>query len=91
MSPAIVDVLVDVVRALIEDLGLAVVGPKSHVLVKYCCSPRWIVATIDGSGSRHRKRTSEYEYESRVSTSTRSSTSIRSTSTTTVAVLSIVL
>ena len=53
MSPAIVDVLVDVVRAVIEDLGLAVVGPKSHVLVKYCCSPRWIVATIDGSGSRH--------------------------------------
>ena len=37
MSPAIVDVLVDVVRAVIEDLGLAVVGPKSHVLVKYCC------------------------------------------------------
>ena len=27
MSPAIVDVLVDVVRAVIEDLGLAVVGP----------------------------------------------------------------
>ena len=33
MSPAIVDVLVDVVRAVIEDLGLAVVSPKSHVLL----------------------------------------------------------
>ena len=32
MSLALIDVL-DVVRAIIEDLGLAVVGPKSHVLV----------------------------------------------------------
>ena len=32
MSQAVIDVLVDVVRAIIEDLGLAVVGPKSHVL-----------------------------------------------------------
>ena len=31
MSLALIDVLV-VVRAIIEDLGLAVVGPKSHVL-----------------------------------------------------------
>ena len=31
MSPALIDVLV-VVRAIIEDLGLADVGPKSHVL-----------------------------------------------------------
>ena len=31
MSLALIDVLV-VVRAIIEDLGLVVVGPKSHVL-----------------------------------------------------------
>lgn len=34
MSLAIVDVLVVVVRAIIEDLGMVAVGPKSHVLVK---------------------------------------------------------
>ena len=33
MSLALIDVLV-VVRAIIEDLGLVVVGPKSHVLEK---------------------------------------------------------
>ena len=33
MSLAIIDVLV-VVRAIIEDLGMVIVGPKSHVLVK---------------------------------------------------------
>ena len=34
MSLAIVDVLVIAVRAIIEDLGMVIVGPKSHVLVK---------------------------------------------------------
>ena len=34
MSLAIVDVLVIAVRAIIEDLGMVVAGPKSHVLVK---------------------------------------------------------
>ena len=33
MSLALIDVLV-VVRAIIEDLGMVAVGPKSHVLVK---------------------------------------------------------
>ena len=46
MSLAIVDVLVIAVRAIIEDLGMVVVGPKSHVLVKMLILTRGGICTL---------------------------------------------